>query len=419
MATVVVPFRSGGKSRLPADLRVDLALAMLGDVLEAAVMHCDDVRLVTDDAAAAAAARALGAGVIADPGGGQGAAVEAALLGAEAACLVVNADLPCLTPAALARLEELAPAHVPAADGTTNALALPDRTWFTPAYGAGSATRFTAAGLGAGHDPRAPARHRHARRSRAARVARPSARPANDACVESTQSARSADRVNIVLLSGGVGGAKLAAGLHDVLAPGELTIVGNVGDDLEVLGLSVSPDLDSVLYGLAGLNDTERGWGRAGETWQALESARAWGGEGWFMLGDLDIGLHLVRSQALREGEPLSVVTARLMAAAGLETQLLPATDDRLRTLLVTPEGTFAFQEWFVARRHEDPVDALVYDGAEQSSPAPGVLDAIAAADAIVIAPSNPFVSIHPILPVPGIRAALEARSVRPWPSAL
>ena len=219
--------------------------------------------------------------------------------------------------------------------------------------------------------------------------------------------------MNIVLLSGGVGGAKLAAGLHDVLAPGELTIVGNVGDDLEVLGLNVSPDLDSVLYGLAGLNDTERGWGRAGETWQALESARAWGGEGWFMLGDLDIGLHLVRSQALREGESLSVVTARVMAAAGLETQLVPATDDRLRTLLVTPEGTFAFQEWFVARRHEDPVDALVYDGAESARPAPGVLEAIAGADAIVIAPSNPFVSIHPILAVPGIRAGLEGRRVR------
>jgi LPPG:FO 2-phospho-L-lactate transferase len=219
--------------------------------------------------------------------------------------------------------------------------------------------------------------------------------------------------VNIVLLSGGVGGAKLAAGLHDVLSPGELTIVGNVGDDLEVLGLNVSPDLDSVLYGLAGLNDTERGWGRAGETWQALESARGWGGEGWFMLGDLDIGLHLVRSQALREGEPLSFVTARLMAAAGLATRLLPATDDRLRTLLITPEGTFAFQEWFVARRHEDPVDALVYDGAERARPAPGVLETIAAADAIVIAPSNPFVSIHPILAVPGIGAAVEGRSVR------
>jgi LPPG:FO 2-phospho-L-lactate transferase len=219
--------------------------------------------------------------------------------------------------------------------------------------------------------------------------------------------------VSVVLLSGGVGGAKLAAGLHDVLAPGELTIVGNVGDDLEVLGLHVSPDLDSVLYGLAGLNDTERGWGRAGETWQALDSARAWGGEGWFMLGDLDIGLHLVRSQALREGVPLSAVTARLVSAAGLAARLLPATDDRLRTLLVTPEGTFAFQEWFVARRHADPVDALVYDGAERARAAPGVLDAIGAADAIVIAPSNPFVSIHPILAVPGIRAALEARRVR------
>jgi LPPG:FO 2-phospho-L-lactate transferase len=218
--------------------------------------------------------------------------------------------------------------------------------------------------------------------------------------------------MNVVLLSGGVGGAKLAAGLHDVLGPGELTIVGNVGDDLEVLGLFVSPDLDSVLYGLAGLNDTERGWGRAGETWQTLESARAWGGEGWFMLGDLDIGLHLVRSQALRAGEPLSAVTARLAAAAGLATRLLPATDDRLRTRIVTPAGTFAFQEWFVARRHEDEVDALVYEGAEQAHPAPGVLDALAAADAIVIAPSNPFVSIHPILAVPGIREAIERRTV-------
>ena len=219
--------------------------------------------------------------------------------------------------------------------------------------------------------------------------------------------------MNIVLLCGGVGGAKLAAGLHDVLAPGELTVIGNVGDDLEVLGLHVSPDLDSVLYGLAGLNDTERGWGRASETWQALESVRAWGGEGWFMLGDLDLGLHLVRSQALRSGELLSTVTARLARAAGLATRLLPATDDRLRTHLVTPQGTFAFQEWFVARGHEDEVDALVYDGADTSRPAPGVLDALAAADAIVIAPSNPFVSIHPILAVPGIRAALEARGVR------
>ena len=150
MATVVVPFRSGGKSRLPAALRVDLALAMLGDVLDAAVTDTQDaaqIRLVTDDAAAVEIARALGAIVIVDPGLGQGAAVQAALVNVEGACLVVNADLPCARPAALARLAELAPALVAAADGTTNALALPDRTWFTPAYGPGSAARFAAAGL--------------------------------------------------------------------------------------------------------------------------------------------------------------------------------------------------------------------------------------------------------------------------------
>ena len=147
MATVVVPFRSGGKSRLPAEVRVDLALAMLGDVLEAAVAHECEVRLVTGDAEAVKIALSLGAEVIADPGGGQGAAVEAALLGAEGTCLVVNADLPCATTAALERLDELAPALVSAADGTTNALALPERTWFTPRYGAGSAARFAAAGL--------------------------------------------------------------------------------------------------------------------------------------------------------------------------------------------------------------------------------------------------------------------------------
>ncbi|MCY7304031.1 MAG: 2-phospho-L-lactate transferase [Thermoleophilia bacterium] len=219
--------------------------------------------------------------------------------------------------------------------------------------------------------------------------------------------------MRVVCLSGGVGGAKLAAGLHDVLAPGELTVIGNVGDDLEILGLHVSPDLDSVLYTLAGLNDTERGWGREGETWEALESARSWGGEGWFMLGDRDIGLHLVRSQALRRGETLSGVTGRLIRSAGLKTRLLPATDDRLRTQLVTPAGTFPFQEWFVARRHEDEVDALRYDGADVSRPAPGVIGAIEDADAIVIAPSNPFVSIHPILSVPGIREAIERRRVR------
>jgi len=219
--------------------------------------------------------------------------------------------------------------------------------------------------------------------------------------------------VKVALLSGGVGGARFACGLQAALAPGELTVIGNVGDDVEVLGLHVSPDLDSVLYALAGLNDEERGWGRAGETWNVLTSAGGWGGESWFRLGDLDVGLHLVRTQALRAGTPLSEVTAALAVATGLATRILPATDDRLRTQVVTPAGTFGFQEWFVARGHQDEVDAVRFDGAPEAASAPGVLEAIAEADAILIAPSNPYVSIQPILAVEAIRAALADRRVR------
>jgi LPPG:FO 2-phospho-L-lactate transferase len=219
--------------------------------------------------------------------------------------------------------------------------------------------------------------------------------------------------VKVTLLCGGVGGAKLARGLDDVLATGELTVIGNVGDDVEVLGLHVSPDLDSVLYALAGLHDEERGWGRAGETWRALESAAAWGGEAWFRLGDLDLGLHLVRTQALRAGEPLSAVTGRLARAVGLDTTLLPATDDPLRTIVCTPAGELPFQEWFVGRGHADEVDAVRFEGAEAAVAAPGVLDAIAGAEALVVAPSNPYVSIHPILAVAGVRDAVATRSVR------
>jgi LPPG:FO 2-phospho-L-lactate transferase len=219
--------------------------------------------------------------------------------------------------------------------------------------------------------------------------------------------------VRVVVLSGGVGGAKLASGLHDVLAPGELTVVGNVGDDLEVLGLHVSPDLDSLLYGLAGMNDGERGWGRSGETWRVLDSVEHWGGESWFRLGDLDLGLHLVRTQSLRAGERLSTVTSRLTRAVGLATALLPATDDVLRTKVVTPAGTFAFQEWFVGRAHRDEVDGVVYAGADVAAPAPGVIEAIVSADLLVVAPSNPYVSILPILAVGAVRNAFEHRTVR------
>ena len=160
--------------------------------------------------------------------------------------------------------------------------------------------------------------------------------------------------MKVVLLSGGGGGARFARGLAGALPPGDLTIVGNVGDDVEVLGLRISPDLDSLLYTLAGLIDDERGWGRSGETWNALASAAEWGGEAWFRLGDLDLGLHLVRTRELRDGVPLSEVTRRLCERVSLETRIVPATDDYLRTQVVTPAGTFPFQEWYVARRHED-----------------------------------------------------------------
>ena len=218
--------------------------------------------------------------------------------------------------------------------------------------------------------------------------------------------------MKVAVLSGGVGGARFVRALAETLEAQDVTVVGNVGDDLEVLGLHVSPDLDSILYALAGLNDEERGWGRAGETWNALEEAGRFGGEDWFRLGDRDIGLHLVRTQALAAGESLSAVTARLAAAAGVEVRLLPATDDPLRTWLETPAGAFPFQEWFVARGHRDEVDGLRFEGSVDASPAPGAVAALDAADLILFAPSNPYVSIAPILAVAGIREAIERRRV-------
>jgi len=218
--------------------------------------------------------------------------------------------------------------------------------------------------------------------------------------------------MKVAVLSGGVGGARFVQGLVDVLEPSDVTVVGNVGDDLEVLGLHVSPDLDSILYALAGLNDVRRGWGRADETWRVLETVRSLGGETWFQLGDLDLGLHLVRTQALRAGQPLSRITLRLARALGIEPRLLPATDDRLHTWIRTPSGEFPFQEWFVARGHRDEVDAVRFEGEESATAAPGVLEAIADADLILLAPSNPYVSIGPILAVGAIRQALAARRV-------
>src|SRR5438067_2074327 len=156
---------------------------------------------------------------------------------------------------------------------------------------------------------------------------------------------------------GGLGGSRFALALAESLGPGDVTVIGNVGDDLEVAGLHVSPDLDTIVYTLAGLLDAEKGWGRADESWNARAAAEQLGAETWFQLGDRDLGLHLARTESLRHGEPLSAVTARIAAALGVQATVLPATDDRLRTWIATPAGEFPFQEWFVRRQHRDEVD--------------------------------------------------------------
>ena len=218
--------------------------------------------------------------------------------------------------------------------------------------------------------------------------------------------------MRVAVLAGGLGGSRLARAVAETIPPEDVTVIGNVGDDVEVFGLHVSPDLDTILYTLAGLLDEAQGWGRAGETWNALGTAEELGAETWFRLGDRDLGLHLVRTEALRAGEPLSAVTARLARALGVEATVLPATDERLRTWVRTPGGELPFQDWFVRRRHQDEVDSLRFEGAESAHAAPRVLEALGEADLIAIAPSNPFVSIGPILAVAEIRSALERRRV-------
>jgi LPPG:FO 2-phospho-L-lactate transferase len=216
--------------------------------------------------------------------------------------------------------------------------------------------------------------------------------------------------VKVTVLSGGVGGARFLRGVLGVVEPREVTIVGNVADDLELLGLRVSPDLDSILYTLTGRSDDERGWGRADESWRALETVDELGGEAWFRLGDRDLGLHLVRTELIRSGATLSEATARIAAAMGLDARLLPASDDPVRTFLETPAGTFPFQTWFVERGHRDEVDAVHYAGAPEAHAAPGVVEAIETADVILLAPSNPYVSIGPILAVDAVGEALRGR---------
>jgi LPPG:FO 2-phospho-L-lactate transferase len=218
--------------------------------------------------------------------------------------------------------------------------------------------------------------------------------------------------VRITVLAGGLGGSRCVDALARAAGPEQVTAIGNVGDDLEMWELHVSPDLDTIMYTLAGLLDEERGWGVRGDTYEAMAVAERAGRETWFTLGDQDAGLHILRTRLLKNGQPLSTVTGKLAEGLGLGVRLLPATDDRLRTKIQTPDGELDFQEWFVRRRHADRVDGVRFEGAEDARPAPGVLDAIKEADVVVIAPSNPFVSIQPILAVPGIEEALRAKHV-------
>jgi LPPG:FO 2-phospho-L-lactate transferase len=215
---------------------------------------------------------------------------------------------------------------------------------------------------------------------------------------------------SVVALSGGVGGARLVHGLSRALAPEALTTIVNTGDDFEHWGLAISPDLDTVMYTLADLADVERGWGLAVESFAALAMMKAYGEDAWFNLGDRDLATHLTRTRALRSGEPLSRVTARLCAAIGVRSRVLPMTDEARPTMIDTvAHGTLPFQQWFVKHRAA-AVHAVRFESAPP--PAPGVIDAIAAAELVVIGPSNPYVSIDPILTLPGVREAIAARPV-------
>ena len=212
----------------------------------------------------------------------------------------------------------------------------------------------------------------------------------------------------VVVLAGGVGAARFLEGLVRVVPPADVVAVVNVGDDLEIAGLHVSPDVDTVTYTLAGLVNPGTGWGLRDDTSAALERLRDLGGAAWFHLGDRDLGTHLYRTQRLREGAPLSAISGEIARAAGLACTITPATDGRLRTLVQTDDGAMLpFQEYFVQRRQQDVVRAIRFEGAESSEPAPGVDEAIMRARAIIVAPSNPFLSIDPVLAVPGLRDCL------------
>jgi LPPG:FO 2-phospho-L-lactate transferase len=212
----------------------------------------------------------------------------------------------------------------------------------------------------------------------------------------------------IVVFTGGTGGTKLVQGLQQVVAPEDLTIIVNTGDDMEWWGLHISPDVDSVLYGLADLLSKDRGWGVDGDSFRCLDRMKQLGQPGWFSLGDLDLATHLTRTALLRAGKSLSEATAELATKFDIRARVLPMSNQKVSTMLETSKGTLTFQEYFVRERHQVDVQAVRFEGAEQAYPAPGVIESIESAEAIIFAPSNPVTSIGPILALPGIREALR-----------
>jgi LPPG:FO 2-phospho-L-lactate transferase len=217
--------------------------------------------------------------------------------------------------------------------------------------------------------------------------------------------------MKVCALAGGVGGAKLAAGLQDVLPAGDLAVVVNTADDFALWGLRICPDLDTVMYTLAGISNPETGWGLAGESFDALNMLERYGEDTWFKLGDMDLATHILRTSRLRSGETLTEVTAALSGALDVGSIILPMSDDPVSTVLETPDGRLEFQEYFVRRGQRDEVLGVELRGIEDAGPTEGVLAAISGADAIVLCPSNPVVSIGPLLAVPGIRESLASSS--------
>lgn len=212
----------------------------------------------------------------------------------------------------------------------------------------------------------------------------------------------------IVVLTGGTGGAKFVDGLRRVVSIDELTVIVNTGDDHVWWGLYVSPDVDSIVYVLADLLSSERGWGVRGDTFHCLHAMKALGEQAWFSVGDRDLATHLLRTQLLSKGQTLSTVTSAIAHKLGVRSRILPMSDMRVETRIDTPAGDLSFEEYFVKRWYQDPVEAVHFVGSSDAEPAPGVIEAIASAQAVLIAPSNPVTSIGPILAVPGIREALQ-----------